>query len=193
MEHNRFSLLYIANFHYHAYIWFKADPAHTALDLLWLDRPWMWCQARNGSAPWRQTTPGPTYISIWFKQICQRYKYYMYYIRVEAVDFSVRNHPPLPPAMNTMNFRLSHATYEKAPTSQWVHLCSISISKQSRLWPGSYYKSCRVLVSSVYKAAKSYEGLRMLGNFACTFSTFLFNNVFKIRMSKKLVPNQTWC
>ena len=43
----------------------------------------------------------------------------MYYIRVEAVGFSVRNHPPLPPAMNTMNFRFSHATCEKAPTSQW--------------------------------------------------------------------------
>ena len=35
-------------------------------------------------------------------------------IRVEAVGFSGRNHPPLPPAMNTMNFRFSHATYEKA-------------------------------------------------------------------------------
>ena len=43
----------------------------------------------------------------------------MYYIRVEAVGFSGRNHPPLPPAMNTMNFCFSHATYEKAPTSQW--------------------------------------------------------------------------
>ena len=43
----------------------------------------------------------------------------MYYIRVEAVGFSGRNHQPLPPALNTMNFRLSHATYEKAPTSQW--------------------------------------------------------------------------
>ena len=49
----------------------------------------------------------------------QRYKYYMYYIRVEAVGFSGRNHPPLPPAINTMNFRFSHATYEKAPTLQW--------------------------------------------------------------------------
>ena len=43
----------------------------------------------------------------------------MYYIRVEGVGFSGRNNPPLPPAMNTMNFRFSHATYEKAPTSQW--------------------------------------------------------------------------
>ena len=30
----------------------------------------------------------------------------------------IRNHPPLPPAMNTMNFRFSHATYGKAPTLQ---------------------------------------------------------------------------
>ena len=52
-------------------------------------------------------------------QVCQRYKYYMYYVRVETVGFSLRNHPPLPPAMNTMNFRFSHAPYEKAPTSQW--------------------------------------------------------------------------
>ena len=44
---------------------------------------------------------------------------HMYYIRVEAVGFSVRNHPLLPLAMNTMNFRFSHATHEKAPTSQW--------------------------------------------------------------------------
>ena len=51
-------------------------------------------------------------------QVCQRYKYYMYYVRVEAVGFSLRNLPPLPPAMNTMNFRFSHAPYEKAPTSQ---------------------------------------------------------------------------
>ena len=43
----------------------------------------------------------------------------MHYIRVEAAGFSVRNNPLLPPAMKTMNFHFSHATYEKAPTSQW--------------------------------------------------------------------------
>ena len=43
----------------------------------------------------------------------------MFYIRVEAVGFSVTNHPLLPPAMNTINFRFSRAPYEKAPTSQW--------------------------------------------------------------------------
>ena len=46
----------------------------------------------------------------------------MYYIRVEAVGFSVRSHPPLPPAMNTMKSRFSHATDQKASTSQW-HQC----------------------------------------------------------------------
>ena len=52
-------------------------------------------------------------------QVCQRYKYYMYYVRVEAVGFSVRNPRPIPPAMNTMNFRFSHAPYENARTFQW--------------------------------------------------------------------------
>ena len=63
----------------------------------------------------------------------------MYFIRVEAAGFSVRNHPPLPPAMNTMNFRFSHATYEKAPTSQWRQcgaFCATLASGQSSALSG---------------------------------------------------------
>ena len=96
VEHNRFSLLYIANFHYHVYIWFKTDPAHTALDLLWLD---LGCDVRPGMVQRRGAKPNRPDLHQYLnynKQVCQRYKYYMYYIWVQAVGFSVRNHPPLP-------------------------------------------------------------------------------------------------
>ena len=56
VEHNRFSLLYIANFHNHTYIWFNTDPAHTALDLLWLD---LGCDVRPGMVQLRGAKQNP--------------------------------------------------------------------------------------------------------------------------------------
>ena len=61
----------------------------------------------------------------------------MYYIRVETVGFSRRNHPPLPPAINTMNFRFSHATYEKgsylAMASMWSFCATLASGQGSAL------------------------------------------------------------